>query len=95
MVSYAVFDEQRGRINAGTMVCSIQKWLIASIYQATSSHFQVAAHKMALEYEIEANELNWSHLLDCDFSDYQQRKPFETHSAAFLVRHWGQNKWYY
>jgi hypothetical protein len=71
MAAYAVFDEQEDQWDDGVLDPEV----IASIYQAASSHCQVAAHKMALEYEKEVNELDWSHL-DCDFSDYQ-RKPFK------------------
>jgi hypothetical protein len=71
MAADAVFDEQEDQWDGGVL----DSELLAIIYQAASSHCQVAAHNMALEYENEVNELSWSHL-DCDFSDYQ-RKPFK------------------
>jgi hypothetical protein len=76
MAAYAVFEEQEDQWDDGVLDPEV----LASIYQAASSHCQVAAHKMALEYESEVNELSWSHL-DCDFSD-SPRKPFkETYSG--------------
>jgi hypothetical protein len=64
MASAAVFEEQGDQWEDGLT----NSEMLASIYQAASSHCQVAAHNIALEYENEVNELSWSHL-DCDFSD--------------------------
>ena len=64
MASDAVFEEQGDQWEDGL----IDSEMLASIYQSASSHCQAAAHKIALEYENEVNDLSWSHL-DCDFSD--------------------------
>jgi hypothetical protein len=70
MAAEAVFDEQENQWADGV----IDSEVLASIYQAASSHCQIAAHNIALDYEKEVNELSWSHLdcdfSDCDFSDY-------------------------